>query len=240
MTILLLLICAVTVTSCGEITSDTAMCSLPPLVASGMPKDTLHVITGNLLGDGCLRRTGRKKDGKPTGNARFEMNKAVVAHDKALSTFNNYYKPYSGKGFRRNTYFSGSLGHEVTQYHIFTRSLPLLTSLHALWYVWDPLQMKYVKVVPDNISEMFSPLSLAHWIMDDGYYTDATIILCTDNFTKAECQILQALLLEYSIQSGLIIQKGKYRIRLYRSSVRTVIQLVEQHMHKDFMYKLGL
>jgi hypothetical protein len=100
-----------------------------------MPKNTLSVLTGNLLGDGCLRRTGRKKDGKPTANARFEMNKGVAAYDQALDTFNQYYKEYSGTGFRENTYFHSGLGQVVTQFHIFTRSLPIFTFLHSLWYV---------------------------------------------------------------------------------------------------------
>jgi hypothetical protein len=76
--------------------------------------------------------------------------------------------------------------------------------------------------------------------MDDGYYTDKTVILCTDNFTRPDCERLQALLLEYSIHSGLIIQSGKYRIRIYRTSMATLIQLVKPHIHQDFLYKLGL
>lgn len=218
---------------------DKSLLDNNPLIATTtLPEDTLHAITGNLLGDGSLRR--KVKNGQPVGNALFEMNKGHVAKEQAFDTFNKYYKSLSGKGFRVNTYFSNSLGITVTQYHIFTQSLPVFTSLHSIWYLWNPDLRKFVKTVPKDISLMFSPLSLAHWIMDDGYYTDKTIVLCTDNFTKQECESLQALLLEYSIQSGLIIQKGKYRIRLYRSSVPIVIELVKSHMHKDFLYKLGL
>jgi hypothetical protein len=75
--------------------------------------------------------------------------------------------------------------------------------------------------------------------MDDGYYTDNTIVLCTDNFSKMECQQLQALLMQFNIRSGLIVQKGKYRIRLSNYSVKLVIELVKPYMHEDFLYKLG-
>lgn len=76
--------------------------------------------------------------------------------------------------------------------------------------------------------------------MDDGYYTDKTLVLCTDNFTVKDCNRLVELLHSYHIDSGLIVQKGKYRIRIYRKSLSKVIELVQPHMHKDFLYKLGL
>lgn len=93
---------------------------------------TLHVLTGNLLGDGSLRINGPKKNGNPTVNALFEMNKCTKSYDQHLELFNEHYKIFSGKGFRKNSYYSGSLGITVTQFHIFTRSLPCFTALHKL------------------------------------------------------------------------------------------------------------
>jgi hypothetical protein len=157
---------------------DTGLLDVDPLVATTtLPKDTLYVLTGNLLGDGSLRR--KIKNGKPIGNSLFEMNKGHKAQEQAYDTFNKYYKLYSRKGIRVNTYFSNSLGIDVAQYHIFTQSLPIFTCLHSLWYVWNPINNRFIKTVPKNINLMFSPLSLAHWIIDDGYFTDKTIILCS-------------------------------------------------------------
>lgn len=76
--------------------------------------------------------------------------------------------------------------------------------------------------------------------MDDGYYTDKTLILCTDNFTVPECQRLIRLLATYGIRSGIITQKGKPRIRVYRGSMPLVIDLVKPFMHHDLIYKLGI
>lgn len=100
--------------------------------------------------------------------------------------------------------------------------------------------MKYVKILPITIAEMFTPLSLAHWIMDDGYYADKTVILCTDNFTFDEAGRLVSLLESYGLPCGVITQKGKPRIRLYQGSVPALINLVKEHMHPDLMYKLGI
>jgi len=45
---------------------------------------------------------------------------------------------------------------------------------------------------------MFSAISLAHWIIEDGYFYNygrtKTVLLCTESFTKAECVCLQEVL----------------------------------------------
>ena len=93
---------------------------------------------------------------------------------------------------------------------------------------------------------MFSVRSLAIWIMEDGYFDDHgrtnTIILCTESFTKMECEVLQELLLGFGIITTLKIRntkKGTYRIRISKRSIPLVRELVTPYMHPVFMYKLG-
>ena len=94
---------------------------------------------------------------------------------------------------------------------------------------------------------MFSEISLAYWIMDDGYFDSygrtKTVLLCTESFTKEECIILQSLLEKFKIKSTLKVRNkinNRYRIRLSKTSMNTVISLVKPYMHKDFLYKLGI
>jgi hypothetical protein len=44
----------------------------------------------------------------------------------------------------------------------FTRALPCLTEIHSLFYI------NKVKVIPENIYELLTPVALAHLIMGDG------------------------------------------------------------------------
>jgi hypothetical protein len=101
-------------------------------------------------------------------------------------------------------------GKEISQYHFSTKTHPLFTALHNLWYRWDNKRNKFIKIVPLNISEMFSEISLAYWIMDDGYFDSYgrtnTILLCTESFSKEECIILQSLLEKLDIKSTLKIR----------------------------------
>ena len=81
--------------------------------------------------------------------------------------------------------------------------------------------------------------------MEDGNFDNKkkTVVLCTESFTKAECQRQQDLLQQQlSIESALQLRnaaKNTYRIRISRSSTEQVRELVTQYMHSIFMYKLG-
>jgi hypothetical protein len=51
---------------------------------------------------------------------------------------------------------------EIVQYHFSTRSHPLFTALHNIWYKWNEEDKRFIKIIPLNISEMFSKISLAY------------------------------------------------------------------------------
>lgn len=82
--------------------------------------------------------------------------------------------------------------------------------------------------------------------MDDGYFDSycrtKTILLCNKSFTKTECILLQSILKTMGINSSLkIINKDRdiYRIRISKTSMPLVRELVTLYMHEDFKYKLG-
>ncbi len=123
----------------------------------------------------------------------------------------------------------------------------MYTALHSLWYKKNNEGNKFIKIVPLNISEIFSDISLAYWIIDDGYFDSLvrakTVILCSESFIEEECIILQSLLEKLDIKSTLKIRnknKNSYRIRISKTSMDRVIALVKPHIHNDFLYKLDL
>jgi len=94
---------------------------------------------------------------------------------------------------------------------------------------------------------LFSEISLAYLIMDDGYFYSHgrthTVLLCTELFTKEECIILQSVLEKLDIKSTLKVRykiNNRYRIRISKTSMHRVIYLVKPYMHTDFLYKLGI
>jgi hypothetical protein len=68
-------------------------------------------------------------------------------------------------------------------YRFWSKNLPELTILHSKWYQWSNELNKFIKIVPLNIANLLTPLSLALWFQDDGYWANDILILYTDCFT---------------------------------------------------------
>ena len=223
---------------------DISMSILPPILAL-LPKNVLHTITGNMLGDGGIGYSNLKRDRIASGNARYGMTMDTYSYDYINFLFNTIYYNYSKSGLRPypNPKLLKNQGKLVTQYHFNTRSLPLFTYLHSIWYVWNDDLNKFVKIIPKNLNSMFSVLSLAHWIMNDGYWDANTVVLCTESFTKEDCLLLLDLLAKLGIVAGLKLrsrEKNVYRIRISTKSIALVKTLVLPYMHSNFLYKLNI
>jgi hypothetical protein len=199
-----------------------------------------------MLGDGSVRYPNFSRDRKVTGNARYSMTMSTTAYGYMKQLFDTIYAQYSSSGLwpYPNVLLPQHADKTVTQSHFDTRSLSLFSALHSLWYVWDAAA--FVKIIPLCIGEMFGPLALAHWIMEYGYFDNygltQTIHLCTECFTKTECLLLMDAISKLGIKSTLKVRnctKGTYRIRISKTSMPLVRQLVIPHMHPSFMYKLG-
>jgi hypothetical protein len=218
-----------------------------PLILKFIPKEKLNIITGNMLGDGSIQFAKNNK-GLYTGEAKYAMTLDAYSINYLNHLFDAVYGEYSSSGIIpypniNNPQHADKI---VTQYSFKTKSHPLFTVLHSLWYKWNEEENRYVKIVPLNIKDMFSVVSLAYWIMDDGYFDSygrtKTILLCTESFTKFECELLQSLLSNLNIKSTLKIrnkEKDRYRIRISKTSMDLLREIVTLYMHKDFMYKLG-
>jgi hypothetical protein len=215
-----------------------------------LDKKQLNIITGNMLGDGSInypnrtRDTKRGKKGLSTGNPQYKITIDAYSYDYIMFLYKEVYSQFSYK----NPYPYPNINlpqhndKKVRQYHFGTRCLPLFKELHNIWYRYDKDLNKYIKIVPYNIRDMFSPLSLAIWLIDDRYFSENTIYFCTESFTKKEVILLQTLLTSYSIKTGLSLRnkmKDNYRIRVSSLSIPLLRELVRPYMHPDFLYKLG-
>lgn len=191
-----------------------------------------------MLGDGSIRYPNLRRDGKAQGNARYEMSMSAKAYGYMQSLFESTFAQFSGPlGLRPypNLSLPQNRGKEVTQYYFSTRMLPQHYTLSG---------NSFVKIIPHFIGEIAA--SLAHWIMEDGYFDSygrsQTIILCC--FTEAECKLLQQVLLDMGIKSTLKIRdssRNTYRIRISKRSMPLVRELVISYMHPDLSlaYKMG-
>jgi hypothetical protein len=196
--LLIIFVCFLNKYSNFDIYYTYSMRVLLPIVRKLSNKE-LHTFTGNMLGDGSISYPNRSRDknkgktGKSTENPQYKITIDRYSYNYLNELFNSVYINYSSSGLHPypNPNLPQHKDKEMKQYHIGTKCLPIFKELHFLWYRYDRELDKYIKIVPLCIKENFSSLSLAIWIMDDGYFNQGTIYLCTESFTKEECIILQ-------------------------------------------------
>jgi LAGLIDADG DNA endonuclease family len=97
-----------------------------------------------------------------------------------------------------------------------------------------------------DIEERFTSISIAHWIMGDGYYSLGSTIICTDNFTYEEVLMLKDILyIKFGLLSVLrkrINPSGNivWRIKIKKLSMDKLTMLIYPYLIPEMYYKLGL
>lgn len=80
-----------------------------------------------------------------------------------------------------------------------------------------------IKVVPQEIYHLLSPVALAHWISCDGAgIKQGGLLLCTDGFTVPEvCKLMNVLMIRYGLNCTLQYYAGLPRIYIPAKDLRT-------------------
>lgn len=119
-----------------------------------------------------------------------------------------------------------------------TRTLPCFNKFYHLFY------NNRVKVVPINIEDLLTPVTLAYWIMGDGSWKGYGLRLHTNNFTKSEVELLiNAINKNFGFSSSINIankSKSQYTIYIPSKDVENLRSLVIPYILPSFIYKLGL
>ena len=118
---------------------------------------TKEVIVGSLLGDADIELRGRAING------RFKIIQSTKYKDYFLMLF-EIFSQFCSTPPRSYTYLDSRTFRNYSSLTLRTRSLPLFTEYYNLFYFYG------VKVIPNNIGDLLTPLGLAHWIMQDGSY----------------------------------------------------------------------
>lgn len=134
------------------------------------------------------------------------------------------------------------LGNQNISLQFFTRSLPCITELSSLFYP------NGVKIIPEDIYNMLTPVALAHMIMGDGSAQRHGLIICTNSYTlPAVIRLMNVLIIRYRLECNLRIKKRdnkkiqkEYTIYIQQSSMSLLRTIVTPYFHPSMLYKLGL
>lgn len=160
---------------------------------------------------------------KHSGNAKMVLRILAPYCSSDQIKLNNYLDKRTDK-----TYYNCSFK---------TKALPTFTKLHKIWYKDN------TKIIPANIKELLTPISLAHWIMQDGSFQKASggVYLCTDSYTILEVKLLATSLSEkFNIKTSIHISQGRGRIYIWKTSMEPLRKIVRPHFHDSMLYRIGL
>jgi hypothetical protein len=121
---------------------------------------------------------------------------------------------------------------------IFTRGLPCFTELHSLFYV------NKIKVIPNNIYNLLTPIALAHLIMGDGSVLRHGLILCTNSYSIQDViRLMNVLMIRYRLDCNLSLKRRKnkkieYMIYIRERSMPILRKFVKPYFHPSMLYKI--
>lgn len=164
--------------------------------------DLHHILIGIMLGDGSLYRSS------PTSNVRFEMSLGQKYEEFAIELgilfkdyMNNPVKSLEVKGKTKS----------YTNYRLKTKSLPIFVEYYNMFYEFNQVSNKIVKIVPKNIDYLMNPIVLAYLMMTDGNFDKGRnrVRIYTNSFTKEEVESLAlAINKKMGIYTGVLYDRN--------------------------------
>ena len=124
-------------------------------------------------------------------------------------------------------------------WHFTTLSSPFFTNYYNLFY--KDLGTGVKKVIPDNILELLTPVSLAFWISCDGYKKNKGVGLATNSFSISDNEkLVNALNAKFGFSSWIVDDHGLPSIYIPKKDLIKLQQLVAPIIHPTLFYKLHL
>lgn len=187
------------------------------------------IIVGAILGDSNLEKRWL--------NPRLRFAHSIIQKDYLFWKYQELRNMASSRPIRiKQRHWKNGKIYESWQFA--TRAMP------ELLYYWNLFCPEKRKVIPTNISELLThPLSLAVWLMDDGYKRNDcnAFRLNTDAFSEMEQKLLQnSLDNNFGIRTKLH-KKGKYsNIYIPENSASKFAALVREYIIPSMQYKIAL
>lgn len=192
-----------------------------------LSKEQKSILFGIILGDGYLQKTGKK-------NARLRLEHGKNQREYLLWKVKKLERFFQGKpkylerihpiSKRRYSYWRHQS--QSTQY---------LGELRKIFYPEGK------KTIPESLEKYLSPLTLAVWFMDDGYYypRDKCSYLYLGNVSRNEAEIVMlALSKKFDILSRVKQKKKGYVLYFSPQETQKLKNIIKGYIISYFNYKL--
>nr|QVG61555.1 hypothetical protein [Rhizoctonia sp.] len=194
-----------------------------------LPSEFKEIFVGLLLGD----LLGRFRYGK----ARFVFKQGLVHEDYLLHLY-EIFKSHCPSAPKIHV----SLPHPKTGKN-YSSILFTTYTLACFNELYNSFYLDGKKIIPVNIAELLTPLSLAYWISDDGSWNKPGryTTLCTDSFTLEEVEhLIEVLNKKFNLKCYKIRQGVRWRIIIPSYSIPALQNLLAPHIPPMMRHKIGL
>lgn len=187
-------------------------------MSTALPSHIEQMITGLLLSDGYLRY------GKGCQNASFKFAQSVKNLPYFVQVFSLLSHYCSSMPYLESCLSRGKCYYN---FRFETRAYPVFTSLINTWYP------NGIKLVPNTIYDLLTPLALAHWAQGDGSKQSTGFVLCTESFSYSDvCKLANILFLRYQLKCSITHSSlGGPRIYIHTCSVQRFSSIVKPYFH---------
>jgi hypothetical protein len=190
-----------------------------------------QVLVGTILGDVYMRRFSKK------ANVRIIFRQGSI-HASYLIHLYSLFQEFVLSPPSVSTITDKITGKIRYNLSFATLAIPCFNELYLSFYLDGK------KIIPKNIADLLTSVSLAYWIMDDGSFTGSGLRLATNAFSLEELNLLiEALDNNFSIKATINIskkEKSQYNLYISKNKMSLVKDLVIKHMHPDMLYKLNI
>jgi hypothetical protein len=181
-----------------------------------------EILVGLILGDLCL-----SKRSEFTLSVRALFKQGTIHKDYLMHLY-ELFKAYGSQvPITTNLPIDKRTGKIYSAASFNTYSLPCFYKLYSLFY------LEGKKIVPSNIGDLFTPLSLAYWLADDGTFhkTHQFVRICTHSFSYEEVQLLASVLSDkFNLKSSVNKDNGCFLIRISQKSLPDLQALLKDIM----------
>jgi len=105
--------------------------------------------------------------------------------------------------------------------------------IHACFY------KNSVKILPEEVFDLFTPKMMAIWFMDDGANTVQSFTLSTHSFRESEQYMIRTFLKErYDVSATIIKDRSKQKIHIGRNDYEKFKAIIQPYIIPSMIYKI--
>lgn len=181
-----------------------------------LTQSELSVLIGSILGDGYITKLGRIQIEQGKKQKEYLLWKYKMLKNMANTSI------LLAQRIKANSV-------KTTSYRFWTKQY-----FHSWRNTFYPFG---VKIIPEGIEKVLTPLALAVWYMDDGFLRKPdSVAIATENFTRDDLiRLTDALVSCYDIQMNTV---SRGRLYLGKKATQKFVKIISPFIISSMRYKL--